>query len=76
MMLEKIKEIIKTTFDKDISGITLEMDILEELGLNSLELAELMFAVEEEFKIVIPDKDVVKFHIIEDIVIYLNKKIK
>ncbi|MCL2517382.1 MAG: 4'-phosphopantetheinyl transferase superfamily protein [Oscillospiraceae bacterium] len=75
-MFEKVKEIIQKTLDKNEFAITAETDILEELGVNSLELAELIYAFEDEFKINIPDRDIAKFRIIDDIVIYLNKKIK
>ena len=77
IMFEKVKEIIQKTFDKkDAMIINPDTDILEEMGLNSLELAELIFVFEDEFKIEIPDRDIIKFRTIEDIVGYLNKKTK
>ena len=75
-MFEKVKEIIQNTLDKNKIAITTETDLIEELGINSLELAELIYAFEHEFKIKIPDRDIAKFRIVDDIVVYLNKKVK
>jgi len=76
MVFEKVVGIIQKTLDKDGVVITAETALLDELGLNSLELAELAYAFEDEFKIEIPDRDIVTFRTVNDVVLYLNKKTK
>jgi acyl carrier protein len=75
-MFERVEKIIRKTLDKDGISITMETNLIEELGLNSLELAELVYIFEDEFKIEIPDRDIVNFRTVKDIVSYLNKKLK
>ncbi|MCL2432226.1 acyl carrier protein [Candidatus Bathycorpusculum sp.] len=75
-MFKKVEEIIRKTLDKDGIAITSETNFVEDWGLNSLELAELVCVFEDEFNIEIPDRDVVNFRIVDDIISYLNKKLK
>jgi len=52
--LEELKQLIHKTFD--IDAATLKADApLEEYGLDSLSLAELLFAIEEHFNVDLPD---------------------
>ncbi len=52
--LEELKQLIHKTFD--IDPATLKADTpLEEYGLDSLSLAELLFAIEEHFNVDLPD---------------------
>jgi len=71
-MFKRVEEIIRKTFDKDGVSITEETNLIDDLGLNSLELAELVYVFEEEFNIEIPDRDIVNFRTVNDIVSYLK----
>ena len=52
--LEELKQLIHKTFDIDVA--TLKPDApLEDYGLDSLSLAELLFAIEEHFNVDLPD---------------------
>ena len=72
-MLKRVEEIIRKTFDTDVVSITEETNLIDDLGLNSLELAELVYIFEDEFNIEIPDRDIVNFRTVKDIVSYLKK---
>ena len=71
-MFKRVEEIIRKTFGKDGVSITEETNLIDDLGLNSLELAELVYVFEEEFNIEIPDRDIVNFRTVNDIVSYLK----
>jgi len=71
-MFKRVEEIIRKTFDKDEVSITEETNLIDDLGLNSLELAELVYVFEDEFNIEIPDRDIVNFRTVKDIVSYLK----
>ncbi|MCL2690695.1 MAG: acyl carrier protein [Candidatus Bathyarchaeota archaeon] len=71
-MFKRVEEIIRKTFDKAEVSITEETNLIDDLGLNSLELAELVYVFEDEFNIEIPDRDIVNFRTVKDIVSYLK----
>jgi len=71
-MLKRVEEIIRKTFDTYGVSITEETNLIDDLGLNSLELAELVYVFEDEFNIEIPDRDIVNFRTVNDIVSYLK----
>ena len=76
MTLDKVSILIKTTLKKDGVEITENTDLIMDVGLNSFEVAELVCAFEDEFDVVIPDRDIGKFRIVGDIVAYLDGKAK
>ena len=55
MILEKVKEIIADELGFDIEKITLETNIQDDLGADSLDAVELIMSIEDEFDIMIPD---------------------
>lgn len=73
MVLDQIKEILKDTMDIDESKITLDAKLKEDLELDSLDSVELIMSAEEEFGIEIPDKDVMNFKTVNDIVNYIEE---
>ena len=71
-MIEKLQEIIiHYTADKDIQ-IKEDMILLTDLGLNSLELIEMVCEVEEAFEVEIPDKVISSIKTIKDLIDYLS----
>ncbi|MCQ4773143.1 acyl carrier protein [Lacrimispora saccharolytica] len=56
-MLEKIREMIAENLNIDINTITEEASFKEDLGVDSLDLFELVMALEEEFGVEIPTED-------------------
>ena len=56
-MFEKIREMIAENLNIDINTITEEASFKENLGVDSLDLFELVMALEEEFGVEIPTED-------------------
>ena len=56
-MFEKIREMIAEHLNIDINTITEEASFKEDLGVDSLDLFELVMALEEEFGVEIPTED-------------------
>lgn len=71
-MFDRVKTIIEGYLKRDDLEITPETDILGDLGINSLELIELVCAFETEFDRDIPEKDIRQFLTVDDIVRYLE----
>ncbi|MBR6410868.1 MAG: acyl carrier protein [Clostridia bacterium] len=75
-MFEQLQSLLVNKFEYDKDQITLDTQLSTDLGLNSIELAELVVACEEEFEIEINDEDIHEFTTIRDVVEYLEKKTK
>lgn len=71
-MFEKIKSILVDELQLNESDITPEAELVNDLGINSLELADLVMVCEEKFNIEIKDEDIRKFLTVGDIVDYLS----
>ena len=71
-MLEKLSVIISEQMDIDISKISNEVR-LDEIGIESVELIELIFFIESEFEVTIPDEALGSVTKIGDFVSLLNK---
>lgn len=74
-MLEKIIEIIAEQLGCDENSITEASSISEDLGADSLELVEMLMAIEEYFEISIPDEQIVNLKTVSDIVSYVESNI-
>jgi acyl carrier protein len=69
---QKIKSIIVEQLGIDEDEVTPQSSFLEDLGADSLDIVELVMAVEEEFKIEIPDEDVENLHTVQDLTNYIK----
>lgn len=70
-MFEKVCTILANFTKVEISQMTMETDLLNDLEMNSLDIMDAVIRFEEAFDIEIPDRDVPKFHTIKDIVQYI-----
>jgi len=71
-MIEKLKEILGEIWEGDLSEVGPESVLTADLGLNSMELFDLVCAVEEYFGITIPDRLLPKLLTVGDVVTYLE----
>ncbi|MGL5084723.1 MAG: acyl carrier protein [Clostridium sp.] len=71
-MFEKVKAIIADKLSISEDQITMESTFLEDLNADSLDLVELMMALEDELDTEIPDEDTEKFSTVGDVVNYLK----
>ena len=75
-MFERVKKILIDTLDIDEASITLESELEKDLGINSLDVYELVVSFEEEFNIEIEDETARTFVTVEDIVKFLEQEVK
>ena len=73
-MLERISEIIKDQLNLDGVEITETSSFKEDLGADSLDLFELVMALEEEYGTEIPSEDLEKLTTVGDVINYLKDK--
>ena len=72
----KIKEIIVEQLNVDESEVTPDASFIDDLGADSLDIVELVMAIEEAFDIEIPDEDAEKIRTVKDAIEYVLKKIQ
>jgi acyl carrier protein len=72
-MYEKIKALLVDELQIDADDITPESKLSSDLGINSIELADLIMLCEEKFGIEIRDEDIHKFVTVGDVVKYLDE---
>lgn len=73
MIFEKVKVIIKEQLGVDEKDITLDAAFIEDLGADSLDVVELIMAMESEFDLEIPDEEVETIATVEDAVNYIKE---
>ena len=76
MILEKIKDIMEEELGKDRNEVTLESDIIKDLGLDSLDIVTLIMAVEDEYGFTADDDEIAALKTVGDVVNYIEKRIK
>ena len=62
--------------DVDDSQVTLDSSFVDDLGADSLDVVELIMALEQEFNIEIPDEDAEKIITVNDAVQYVTNNVK
>ena len=72
-MFETVKNLLVDELQVSADDITLDAELIGDLGINSLELADLVLLCEEKFNIEIKDDDIHKFITVGDIVNYLSE---
>ena len=72
-IFEKVKSITAEQLGVDEDKITMESVFLTDLEADSLDIVELMMALEEEFNVEIPDEDVEKLSTVSDVVSYIKE---
>ena len=71
-MLEKIQEIVAEQLSCDVSEVKETTNFKEDLNADSLDLFELVMALEEEYNIEIPSEDLSELNTVEDVMKYLQ----
>ncbi|PXV96233.1 acyl carrier protein [Lachnotalea glycerini] len=73
-MLERMKEIIAEQLSAQADTITLTTSFKEDLGADSLDLFELVMALEDEYSVEIPSEDLEKLTTVGEVINYLKEK--
>ncbi|MCX2682846.1 acyl carrier protein [Campylobacter sp. MIT 21-1685] len=69
---DDVKAVVVEQLSIDADAVKLESKIIEDLGADSLDVVELIMALEEKFEVEIPDSDAEKLIKIEDVVKYIE----
>lgn len=73
-MFEKVAELLKEQLDLETVEIRPDSSFKEDLGVDSLDLFELVMALEDEFGIEIPPEDLETMNTVGDVAEYLKNK--
>ena len=71
-MLEQIKKIVAENLNVEEDAITLKSSFKENLKADSLDLFEMVMALEEEFDMEIPSEDLEQLETVQDVVTYIK----
>jgi acyl carrier protein len=74
-VFEKVKGIIVNQLGVQENSVTLEASFIDDLGADSLDIVELVMALEEEFDMEIPDEDAEKVVTVGDVVDYIKENV-
>ena len=72
MVLEKIKKILAEQLDVDVEEMTADTKIAEDLGADSLDVVELLMAIEDEFEVEVPDEEIENIKTVGDVAEYIQ----
>ncbi|EAJ4116483.1 acyl carrier protein [Campylobacter coli] len=69
---DDVKAVVVEQLSIDADAVKMESKIIEDLGADSLDVVELIMALEEKFEVEISDSDAEKLIKIEDVVNYIE----
>jgi acyl carrier protein len=72
-IFDEVKEVVVEQLNVNPDEVKLESDFIEDLGADSLDVVELVMALEEKFEIEIPDEDAENIKTVKDVVDYIEK---
>jgi len=72
-LFNRVKEIIVEQLGVEVEEVTMEASFVDNLGADSLDIVELVMALEEEFDIQIPDEDAEKIRKVGEAVKYIEE---
>ena len=73
MIFDQVRNALAKQFELDPETITMDTNIMDDLGADSLDVVELIMSLEDEFGIAISDDDAVQLTTVRKIVEYLEK---
>lgn len=76
MILEKVRDILSEQLGINPEEIKMESSFVDDLGADSLDIVELIMALETEFDLEIADEDAEKVSTVGDVVEYLKKHVE
>ena len=73
-LIDDIKEVVVEQLSVNADEVKDDAKFVEDLGADSLDVVELVMALEEKFDIEIPDEEAEKIHTLNDVVAYIESK--
>lgn len=74
-LFKKVKALVAEKLEIDPSKVTMEASFRKDLGADSLDTYELVYAIEEELGVTIPDEKANEFETVKDAVDYLSTQL-
>lgn len=72
MSFDTVKEIIVEQLGVEADEVTMEASFIDDLGADSLDIVELIMALEEEFDMEIPDEEAENISTVGDVINYIS----
>jgi len=69
---KKVKEIVAEQLGRDANEVIDGASFIDDLGADSLDIVELVMAMEDEFGIEIPDEEAEKIKTVKDVIEYIK----
>ena len=76
MTFEKVQKILAEQLELDADEITMDSNLVEDLGIDSLDFVDIVMSLEDEFETEVPEEDMAGIKTVGDIVKYLEDKIQ
>ncbi|HET6386900.1 MAG TPA: acyl carrier protein [Armatimonadota bacterium] len=73
---ERVRKVVCEELQRSEDEVTPNASFMEDLGADSLDVVELIMALETEFSVEIPDEDAEKIHTVGEAVDYIDRKLK
>ncbi len=73
MIFEKVRDALASQFELDADSITMDTNLIDDLGADSLDVVELIMELEDDFGVVISDEDAAQLTTVGRIVEFLDK---
>ncbi len=73
MVMDKVKRILSEQFDVDMSDLTDNTNIEEDLGADSVEVIDLLMSLEDEFDVEIPDEAIDEIRTVGELTAYIEE---
>ena len=74
-MIEKVIELLAKQFRIDASTINEDTNIVEDLGADSLEIVDMLMALEENFGITVSDEEALTLKTVKDVAEFIERKV-
>lgn len=73
-IFESVKELVHDSLNVEPTRITMDASFIDDLGADSLDIVELVMAIEKHFDIEIPDEDAEQINTVQDAVVYISDR--
>ena len=75
-IFESVKELVHDSLNVEVTRISLDASFIDDLGADSLDIVELVMAIEKHFDIEIPDEDAEQINTVQDAVDYIADRMR
>ena len=73
MIFENLKAALAKQFELDAEAITMDTNLIDDLGADSLDVVELIMDIEQEYGIQVPEEELPNVHTVGDILKFIGK---